>query len=136
VLTIVVLAGLAVAEIVRRAVHLFVKHTLIVVIVLVITALGGLWLYSHLSPASFGSCRPVPLRFGTPYVRECQPYGASDFAVLFGVATVLLLLLLDRSFRLDTPFGSASVGEAIRDLQNAPLEAKEANFLEALPELR
>jgi hypothetical protein len=80
------------------------KYASVGLLLLVLTGLCGLWLYSHLDSAAFGSCHEVPLTIGkTPSVSECQPYGPSDFTVPFGVALFLLLLLLGREMSIPTP---------------------------------
>ncbi len=69
------------------------KRLALGVLAFALLAIGGLWLYSHVSPDSFGSCRQVALSIGTkPTIKECQAYGTSDFLLPLAIVTVLLIV--------------------------------------------
>lgn len=105
-------------------------------------ALSASWVYSHVAPRQFGSCHDVALYFGPhPSVRDCDPYGTSDFAVPFGVILALFVITGDG----DVSFTIPGVGrfertrqakEAAKSLREDPdLDARLAIFsayLEAL----
>jgi hypothetical protein len=53
-------------------------------------ALLGLWLFSHVAPTRFGECREVAVTIGSsPTVRDCQPYGSSDFGIVLAILAAL-----------------------------------------------
>lgn len=52
-----------------------------------------MWVVTHVTPAHFGECTEIPVRFGkTPTIRECEPFGTTDFAIPVGILIVFLLL--------------------------------------------
>lgn len=60
------------------------------VFVVAVIAIGAAWLYSHVSPERFGSCHEVALNIGhRPSIRECHPYGTSDFAVPLALVVII-----------------------------------------------
>jgi hypothetical protein len=80
------------------------KRLVAALAVAILVATGALWVYSHLSPQTWGVCHKVVTRFGArPTEEECEAYGPLDFAVPLVIAAGLLVILGD--FSLSTPWG-------------------------------
>lgn len=82
------------------------KGIAVAVLALLLLGIVGGWLYSHLDAENFGECKRVALSIGTnPTIRECQPFGASDFLVPF-VAVALLLVVVsgEGNLTIDIPW--------------------------------
>jgi hypothetical protein len=65
----------------------------------------GLWVVTHVSPDTVGDCHRIAVFIGPkPTVKDCEPLGAGDFGVIFGLGAMLVLLLSGEP--LTTPFGT------------------------------
>jgi hypothetical protein len=113
-LMLVIMPPLMVAEAAGSRTHhlgsALMKQLGVSMILLVLVGIAGLWVYSHVSPGDFGVCHVVPLTIGsTAAVKECVPYGPSDFAVAFGFGLILLVLALGLDVSFPTPFGQVTI---------------------------
>jgi hypothetical protein len=103
--------------------------------------IAGLWLYSHLFPRSFGSCREVPLNVGTKAsVRDCQAYGSTDFLVPLALVVLAVLLLSSADIEFTIPgFGTVKrkrEGEQAAEVlkqETHSLDQRGEKFLDTLP---
>jgi len=77
-------------------------------VVVAFLSIGGLWLYTHLFPKSFGSCHEVPLNLGgKATIRDCQAYGTSDFLTPLSLVVLAALLLSSADIEFTLPgFGT------------------------------
>jgi hypothetical protein len=100
----------------------------------------AMWLYSHLWPDSFGSCREVPLNLGLKAsIRECQAYATTEFVVPIAVAALGLLLLGTGDIKLTIP-GLGTIertreGKQAADVlkqETETVDERGAKFLEGL----
>jgi len=101
----------------------------------VFAAIVSLWAYTHLYPDSLGTCHHVPLSVGQKAsVRDCDPWGTSDFVVPLAAA---LFLFFD--FEELELFGLGKMKRKVKEATEvlkapeAPLDERGTAFLETLP---
>lgn len=110
------------------------------VVTLSLLLIGGLWLYSHHSPQSFGVCHQVPLNIGQEAtVRDCQAYGTTDFVVPLVVVALGAFLLGTGEAELSIPgFGTfkrkrqARQAADVLKQEQPSIEQRTEKFLETL----
>lgn len=65
------------------------------------------WAYSHVDPATLGTCHKLALYVGKqPFVEDCEPFASGDFAAAAAVLGFLLLFVSGLSGSVKTPFGT------------------------------
>jgi hypothetical protein len=108
---------------------------------LLFVGVGGLWLYSHIWPDSFGTCHEVAMNLGEKAsIRECQAYATTDFVVPLGIAVLGLLLLGAADIKLTIPgFGTiertreGKQAAGVLKQENSTMDERGEKFLEGLP---